>query len=114
VPRASKSDAVVVVANASGVDQSATAMSEDLSADGYTTAPVANSNGLRLHRSVIYYLPGNDASLGVAHLLADQIPTARIVPMPDSPPLDRPLGEATVALMLGLDDAGHPLAQLTD
>jgi cytoskeletal protein RodZ len=114
VPRASKSDATIVVANASGVDRSATAMSEDLAADGYTTAPVANTTGPRLDQSVIYYQAGNVASLGVAHLLADQIPTARISPMPDPPPLDRPLGEATVALMLGLDAAGRPLSELTD
>jgi hypothetical protein len=33
-PSASKSDATIVVANASGVDRSATAMTEELAADG--------------------------------------------------------------------------------
>jgi cytoskeletal protein RodZ len=112
VPTAAKSDAIVVVANASGVDRSATAMTDQLSADGYTTAPVANSTGPRLERTVIYYLPRNDAARGVAHLLATQIPTARTAPMPDPPPLDRPLDEATVALMLGRDAAGRTLAEL--
>jgi hypothetical protein len=111
-PRASKSDAVVVVVNASGVDRSATAMSEELAANGYTTAPVANSTGPYLERSVIYYLVGDTGAVGVAELIAEQIPTARTMPMPNPPPLDRPLDEATVALMLGVDAAGRPLAEL--
>jgi LytR cell envelope-related transcriptional attenuator len=112
VPRASKSDATVVVANASGVDHSATAMTDELAADGYTTAPVANATGPYIERSIIYYLEGDVASQGVALLLAEQIPTARTLPMPDAPPLDRPLNGATVALLLGLDAAGRSLSDL--
>ncbi len=108
---ASRSDAVVVVANASGVGGSATAMATALAAAGYTTAPVANSTGPRLERSVIYYVAGDAAAQGVAGLLAQQIPTAQTQPMPATPPLDRPLGSATVALLLGLDAAGRPLGQ---
>jgi cytoskeletal protein RodZ len=111
-PRASKSDAVIVVANASGVDRSATAMTAELEADGYTTASVANATGPRLERSIIYYLDEDPASLAVARLLAEQIPTARTVPMPEPPPLDRPLDGATVALLLGTDAAGRPLSEL--
>ena len=103
---------MVVVANASGVDGSATAMTRDLAADGYTVAPVANTTGPPLERSIIYYLETSPASLGVARLLAEQIPTAQTLPMPQPPPLDRPLNGATVALMLGSDAAGRPLAEL--
>jgi cytoskeletal protein RodZ len=113
LPRASKSDAVVLVANASGVDRSATAMTEELAADGYTTsASVANATGPHLERSIIYYLEGDVGAQGVANLLAEQIPTARALPMPDVPPLDRPLNDATVALLLGTDAAGRSLADL--
>jgi cytoskeletal protein RodZ len=111
-PRASKSDATVVVANASGVDQSATAMTAELEADGYTTAPVANATGSYIDQSIIYYLDGDDESLGVARLVAEQIPTARTLPMPDPPPLDRPLNGATVVLLLGRDAAGRSLSDL--
>ena len=111
-PSASKSAATVVVANASGVNRSATAMANELAADGYTTAPVANSTGPRLERSIIYYVEGDPASLGVARLLAEQIRTAQILPMPQPPPLDRALNRATVALMLGRDAAGRSLAEL--
>lgn len=111
-PPVAKSAATVVVANASGVDRSATAMAADLEADGYTTGPVANATGPRLERSVIYYVAGDPTPLGVARLLAAQIPTAQVLPMPPRPPLDRPLDGATVALILGRDVAGRPLAEL--
>ena len=109
---AAKSDAIVVVANASGVDRSATAMISELEAAGYTTAPVANTTGPRLERSIIYYLEEDPASLAVARLLAEQIPTAQTLAMPEPPPLDRPLNGATVALLLGRDAAGRSLAEL--
>ena len=107
----SRSDAIVVVANASGIGGTATAMTEALAAAGYTTAGVANSNGQQLDRSIIYFVEREPAALGVARLLAEQIPTANTVPMPATPPLDRPLGAATVALLLGTDAAGQPLAE---
>ena len=112
VPNASKSDAVVVVANASGVGGSATSMISQLAAAGYTMAPVANATGPRLEQSIIYYLESNPKALGVARLLAAQIPTAQTLPMPQPPPLDRPLNTATVALLLGRDAAGRSLAEL--
>ena len=99
-----------MVANASGVDGSATAMTADLAAAGYTTAPVANATGPRLEQSIIYYLNEDPASLAVARLLAEQIPTAQTLPMPEPPPLDRPLSGASVALLLGRDAAGRELA----
>jgi hypothetical protein len=111
-PNASKSDATVVVANASGIGGSATAMIAELAAAGYTMAPVANGTGPRLEQSIIYYLESNPKALGVAQLLAQQIPTAQTLPMPQPPPLDRPLNAATVALMLGRDAAGRSLAEL--
>ena len=73
---------------------------------------MANSTGPQLPTSIVYYLPSNPSALGVAQLLAAQIPTAQTQPMPDPPPLDRPLGAATVALMLGQDAAGRSLADL--
>ena len=109
---AAKSDAIVVVADPSGVDRSATAMISELAAEGYTTAPVANTTGPRLERSIIYYLKEDPASLAVARLLAEQIPTAQTLAMPEPPPLDRPLNGATVALLLGSDAAGRSLAEL--
>ena len=63
-PRASKADAIVVVANASGLDGSATAMTSDLAADGYSTVPVANATGPRLEQSIVYYLDDDPGARG--------------------------------------------------
>jgi hypothetical protein len=111
-PSVSKSDAIVVVANASGVDRSATAMTGELAADGYATAPVANATGPRLEQSIIYYVEGDPVALAVARLLAEQIPTAQTLPLPQPSPLDRPLNGATVVLILGRDAAGRSLTEL--
>ena len=86
-------------------------MISELEAAGYNTAPVANTTGPRLERSIIYYLEEDPASLAVARLLAQQIPTVQTLAMPEPPPLDRPLNGATVAL-LGRDAAGRSLAEL--
>jgi hypothetical protein len=110
---AAKSDATIVVANASGVQGSATAMADDLEAAGYTVAPVANAPGQRIEQSIIYVVAADPKASGVARLLAQQIPTAQTLPMPAQPPLDRPLAGATVALLLGRDVAGRPLGTLT-
>jgi hypothetical protein len=112
VPTAAKSDAILIVANASGVGGSATSMLAQLRADGYTTSRVANVTGGRLEQSVIYYVAGQPAAEAVARLLSAQVPQAQVAPMPDPPPLDRPLGDATVALLIGRDIAGRPLADL--
>jgi hypothetical protein len=112
VQTAAKSDAILIVANASGVGGSATSMLAQLGADGYTTSRVANVTGGRLEQSVIYYVAGQPAAEAVARLLSAQVPQAQVAPMPDPPPLDRPLGDATVALLIGRDIAGRPLAEL--
>ena len=73
---------------------------------------MANATGPRLAHSVVYYVPADPVAQGVAKLLAAQIPSVQALPLPSRPPLDRPLGRATVVLMLGRDAAGRPLAQL--
>ncbi len=110
-PGAAKSAATVVVANASGIGGSATKMTAQLAANGYLTAPVANATGPRLDQSVIYYVASDPPAQGVARLLAAQISSAQTLPLPNPPPLDRPLNRATVVLLLGRDVAGRPLAQ---
>jgi hypothetical protein len=114
LPPASKTDATVVVANANGIGGSATAMAAELEANGYTTGEVANATGQRLEGSIIYFDESDPKARGVARLLAEEIPTAATVPLPAQPPLDRPLGNATVALLLGRDAAGKSLAELAD
>ena len=71
-PRVSKSAATVVVANASGVDGSATAMTEDLEEAGYTTGEVSNSTRSPFNQTIIYYVEDDPSSLGVAARPPDQ------------------------------------------
>ncbi len=112
-PTAAKTDAAVMVVNASGVGGSASKMATELAADGYTTGPVGNAPGQRAQQSIIYYVDGDPTALAVARLLAAEIPSAQTLPMPDPPPIDRPLNGATVVLMLGRDAAGHRLSDLS-
>jgi hypothetical protein len=112
VPTAAKTDATVLVVNASGVGGSASSMLAQLAADGYSASVVANMTGGRLEQSAVYFVAGDAKAEGVAHLLATQIPQAQVQPMPDPPPIDRPLNGATVALMIGRDIAGRSLADL--
>ncbi len=111
-PTAGKGDAPLLVVNASGVGGSASSMLAQLGADGYATSKVANMKGGRLEQSVVYYVAGDAAAEAVARLLGAQIPQAQVEQMPDPPPIDRPLNGATVALMIGRDIAGRPLADL--
>jgi hypothetical protein len=111
-PTAGKGDATVLVVNASGVGGSASSMLAALAADGYSASKVANATGGRLAQSVVYFVAGDAAAEAVARLLATQIPQAQVAPMPDPPPIDRPLNGASVALMIGRDIAGRPLADL--
>jgi hypothetical protein len=111
-PTAGKGDAPLLVVNASGVGGSATSMLAELAADGYATSKVANSKGARLDQTVVYFIAGDAAAEGVARVLATQIPQAQVQPMPDPPPIDRPLNGATVALLIGRDIAGRSLADL--
>ena len=111
-PTGGKGDAPLLVVNASGVGGSASSMLAELAADGYAASKVANMKGGRLEQTVVYYVAGDAAAEGVARLLTTQIPQAQVQPMPDPPPIDRPLNGATVALMIGRDIAGRPLADL--
>jgi hypothetical protein len=111
-PTAGKGDAPLLVVNASGVRGSATTMLAQLAADGYAAKKLANAKGGRLEQTVVYYVAGDAAAESVARLLATQIRQAQVQPMPDPPPIDRPLNGATVALMIGRDIAGRSLAEL--
>jgi LytR cell envelope-related transcriptional attenuator len=111
-PTAGKGDAPLLVVNASGVGGSASSMMAELAADGYAASKVANAKGGRLEQTVVYFVAGDAVAEGVARVLSAQIPQAQVEPMPDPPPIDRPLNGATVALMIGRDIAGRSLAGL--
>jgi len=107
-----RTGAVVVVANASGVQGSATAMSTALEGAGYTMGEPGNTNGGQLSASVVYYVAGDTAAQAVANTVAKDMGGISVEEMPTPPPFDGELGGATVLVMVGTDTAGKTLADL--
>ncbi len=101
-------NAVVMVANASGVDGAASTLLAEFAARGYATAKAVNAAGLEeeLDISKVYYLAdGEAAARSIAAVMGDLVvasmPTpAWIVGATEA------LGEANVLIMLGRDLAG--------
>ena len=109
-----KTGAVIVVANASGISGSAAQMSTALETDGYSeVAEPANSTGDPLPTSVIYFAANDPAAQAVAATLAAQFGGAQTGEIPAERPADGPdVATATVLVMLGQDAAGKTLAEL--
>ncbi len=108
--------AVVVVANANGVDGSAGQMSRALEAAGFEIGTAVNADGEtgQLEASVIYYDPSVDAAQAVAETLARSTGgDASIAPVPDPIPTVEGALEGDVLFMLGNDKAGLTLEELT-
>ena len=109
-----KTGAVIVVANASGISGSAAQMSTALETDGYSeVAEPANSTGDPLPTSVIYFAANDPAAQAVAATIAAQFGGAQTGEIPAERPADGPdVATATVLVMLGQDAAGKTLAEL--
>ena len=101
-------NAVVMVANASGVDGAASTLLTEFAARGYATAKAVNAAGLEeeLDISKVYYLAeGEAAARSIAAVMGDLV----VAPMPTPAWIvgaTEALGEANVLIMLGRDLAG--------
>jgi hypothetical protein len=100
--------AVVLVANASGVNGAAAKLAADLEARGYRTNGAVNAAGIEddLDVSKIYFLPAGEAA---ARSLADVMGGLVVAPMPTPAWIEgatAALGDTTVLVMLGHDLAG--------
>lgn len=109
-----KTGAVIVVANASGISGSAAQMSTALETDGYADiAEPANSTGDPLPTSVVYFAPNDPAAQAVAATIATQFGGVQTGEIPAQRPAEGPdVATATVLVMLGQDAAGKTLAEL--
>jgi len=106
--------ATVVVANASGVAGAAAGMTTELTGLGFTMAEATNSTQTGLVASIVHYDASNAAALAVAESVARSMGglTVEIVPTP--PPVDgASLNGAGVLVLLGTDQAGKTIAQMT-
>ena len=100
--------AIVMVANASGVDGAAKTLAADLAARGYISAKVVNAAGIEedLDTSKVYYLAAGEAA---ARSIAAVMGNLAVAAMPTPAWIvgaTAALGDANVLVMLGHDLAG--------
>jgi hypothetical protein len=101
----------VIVANASGVDGAAAAVSSTLGGLGFQMVKATNAAGYEdsLAVSKVYFAP---EAYGVAYSIAQLMGGVAVAPMPTPPPIYlalEGLRGANVIVMLGKDLAGHRL-----
>jgi hypothetical protein len=105
--------ATVVVANASGVPQSAGGMTTELTAVGFTMGSATNATESGLAASVVYYDPAIAASEAVAQSVARVMGGLAVETLPSPIPVEGgSLNGAGVLVLLGTDEAGRTLAEL--
>ena len=106
--------AVVVVANANGINGSAGAMSEELGGAGFSMGSPTNATTGQLESTVIYYDPSNDAALPVAESVNRVLGDDSAISQVGTPaPVSGGELEGDVLVLLGNDKAGSSLAELT-
>jgi hypothetical protein len=101
---------VVVVANDSGVDGAAGAMTDTLESAGFTMGEPTNGVEPRAD-SIVYYTDEDDA-MADAEILGAELGGVDVEPMPDEIPTDSGELDGDVLLLLGTTEAGKSLGQL--
>jgi hypothetical protein len=105
--------ATVIVANASGVPQSAGAMTTELASVGFTMGTATNATQSGLATSLVYYDPAIAAAQDVANSVARVMGGLAVESVPDPIPVEGgSLNGAGVLVMLGTDAAGKSLAEI--
>ena len=107
---------IVMVANASGVDGAAKALTQDLTALGFATREGTNAAGIdeELATSKIYVIAGSEAVAQSISRLMGGVPVERMPTPAWIKGGTAGLGDANVLVMLGHDLAGTPLAEIAD
>ena len=107
---------IVMVANASGVNGAAKALTQDLAALGFATREGTNAAGIdeELATSKIYVIAGSEAVAQSISRLMGGIPVERMPTPAWIKGGTAGLGDANVLVMLGHDLAGTPLAEIAD
>jgi hypothetical protein len=105
---------IVKVANASGVDGAARALTDELAALGFTTRDGTNAAGIDedLATSKIYVIAGSEAVAESVSRLMGGIAVSRMPTPAWIKDGTAGLGDATVLVMLGHDLAGKPLDEM--
>ena len=106
--------ATVVVANASGVALAAAGMTTELASLNFVMAEATNSTQTGLVASIVHYDASNAAALAVAESVARSMGGVNVEIVPTPPPVEGGLlNGAGVLVLLGTDQAGKTIAQMT-
>jgi hypothetical protein len=107
--------AIVVVANASGINGAAGRLSDRLAAAGFTTGTATNSTEGQLETSKVYYDPANESAKAVADSLRLALGggSIEVLEMGVPAPVESgDIGDASIVVAMGNDIADRSLEEL--
>jgi len=107
--------ASVLVANANTVGGSAGIMTKTLEAAGYTVVDPVDASGPNVAASIVYYDEAQAAAEDVANSVAQDLGGLDVLVLPTPPPTTSgDIGDAGVLVLLGDDEAGKTLEELSE
>lgn len=105
--------ATVAVANANTVGGSAGAMTKSLELEGYTMGTPVDATGPNIDDTIVYYDPAVAASIDVANSVARDLGGVAVLTVVSPAPTESgDLGDASVLVLLGNNEAGKTVAEL--
>lgn len=114
VPERVTTGASVLVANANTVGGSAGIMTKTLEAAGYTVIDPVDASGPNVTSSIVYYDEAQAAAEAVANSVARDLGGVDVLVLPDpAPTASGDIGDAGVMVLLGDDEAGKTLEELS-
>lgn len=106
--------ATVAVANANTVGGSAGDMTKSLELEGYTMGEAVNATGPNIDDTIVYYDPAVAASIDVANSVARDLGNVAVLTVVSPAPTESgDLGDASVLVLLGNNEAGKTIAELS-
>ena len=113
IPRVT-TGASVMVANANTVGGSAGNMTKTLELAGYTMVDPVNASGPNVTESIVYYDESQAAAQDVANSVALDLGGVEVLVLPTPAPTESgDIGDAGVLVLLGDDQAGKTLEELS-
>ena len=104
----------MLVANANTVGGSAGNMTKTLELAGYTMVDPVNASGPNITDSIVYYDEAQAAAQDVANSVARDLGGVEVLVLPTPAPTESgDLGDAGVLVLLGDDQAGKTLEELS-
>jgi hypothetical protein len=106
--------ASVMVANANTVGGSAGAMTKSIELAGYTVVDPVDASGPNIAASIVYFDEAQTAAEDVANSVASDLGGVDVLVLPNPAPTQSgDIGDAGVLVLLGDDEAGKTLEELS-